>query len=334
MFTGHVEQIGKVESIEDRRGQRKIKVQTSWNDLQAGETVCVSGVALTVTDAKANGQATIFLPEDLYERSTLHKLEKDSRVNLERALQFGSRMGGHTVQGNVDARGLVLSNVDGGDHYRFTVALDPKYGKYCVENGSISIDGVSLSVKKIIETRNKEFMVTFHVIPHMWKSTTFSELKTGDLCNVEVDILAKYIERLCPQLEEIVSNQRKLLGTESAPQKDLTLEQFAAYRAELDGEEEHATEPTTAEPVAEEPSLVESSAPNEAPAEAAPTLTATEEMPPSSPESDERAERDQYLDSLIDHAAEMAAPSPATETTELPEGALSPEEPRHDQPMA
>ena len=141
--------------------------------------------------------------EESLERSTLDRLEAGSRVNLERAVSFGSRMGGHWVQGHVDAKGLVLNNVEGADHHRITVALDPKYGKYCVEKGSISIDGVSLTINTITETRNKEFMVTFLVIPHTWKNTTISELKTGDSCNVEVDILAKYIERLCPQFNEL-----------------------------------------------------------------------------------------------------------------------------------
>jgi riboflavin synthase len=82
-----------------------------------------------------------------------------------------------------------------------TVALDPKYGRYCVEKGSITINGVSLTINHLIETKLNEFMVTFLIVPHTWKNTTLSSLKIGDEVNVEVDILAKYIERLCPQLQ-------------------------------------------------------------------------------------------------------------------------------------
>jgi riboflavin synthase len=202
MFTGLVEQVGRVESAEDRRGQRKIAISTKWTDLKNGESVSVAGVCLTVAETAKTGEAFFFVSEETIERSTLGKLAAGSRVNLERAVQFGSRMGGHWVQGHVDAKGLILSNVPGADHHKITVALDPKYGKYCVEKGSITVEGVSLTINSIQETRNKEFMVSFLVIPHTWKHTTISDLKTGDAVNVEVDILAKYIERLCPQWNE------------------------------------------------------------------------------------------------------------------------------------
>ena len=127
-------------------------------------------------------------------------------MNLERAVSFGSRMGGHWVQGHVDVKGLVLTLAEGPDHHRMTVALDPKYGRYCVEKGSIAINGVSLTINSLIETKLNEFMVSFLIVPHTWKNTTLSELKSGDFVNVEVDILAKYIERLCPQLQPQLSN--------------------------------------------------------------------------------------------------------------------------------
>lgn len=206
MFTGLVEQLGKVESAEDRRGQRKVRIQTKYEDLQAGESVSVNGVCLTVAEAGPKGEAFFFISEESLERSTLGKLQAGSQVNLERAMQFGSRMGGHWVQGHVDVKGLVLNMVEGSDHHKFTLALDPKYGRYCVEKGSITVDGVSLTINSIIQTKLSEFMVTFLVIPHTWKNTTLSELKIGDAVNVEVDILAKYIERLCPQFNAPSNN--------------------------------------------------------------------------------------------------------------------------------
>jgi riboflavin synthase len=250
MFTGLVEQMGKVESAEDRRGQRKLHITTKYNDLAAGESVSVGGVCLTVTEASAKGDAFFFVSEETLERTTLGKLEKGSTVNLERAMQFGGRMGGHWVQGHVDAKGMVLNNVQGDGIHRVTVALDPKYGKYCVEKGSITIDGVSLTINTITETRNKEFMVSFLVIPHTWKNTTISQLKIGDACNVEVDILAKYIERLSPQLSDIavkIEDTNAATSAEASPATEAALTEAAAAAIDSVGAPETggASDPVT-----------------------------------------------------------------------------------------
>jgi riboflavin synthase len=202
MFTGLVEQLGKVISAEDKRGQRKVLVKTGYSDLQLGESIAVNGVCLTVAEFTPKGEASFFISEESLERSNLGALQPDSRVNLERALTMGSRMGGHWVQGHVDTKGMILSVNDGHDHHKVTLALDPKYGRYCVEKGSITVNGVSLTINSLIETKLNEFMVTFLLVPHTWKHTNLSDLKSGSQVNVEVDILAKYIERLCPQLKQ------------------------------------------------------------------------------------------------------------------------------------
>jgi riboflavin synthase len=201
MFTGLVEQLGKVLSAEDRRGQRKIQVKTGFTDIKLGESVAVNGVCLTVSEFTPKGELSFFVSEESLDRSNLGALGEGSRVNLERAMLPTSRMGGHWVQGHVDTKGMVLSLTEGHDHWKITVALDPKYGRYCVEKGSITLNGVSLTINSLIETKLNEFMVTFLIVPHTWKHTNLSELKSGDTVNVEVDILAKYIEKLCrPQL--------------------------------------------------------------------------------------------------------------------------------------
>ncbi len=206
MFTGIIEEVGKVISLEERRGQKKLTVKTAWTDLQSGESISVNGVCLTVTEPTPKGEATFFVSEESLERSTLGLLEPEKRVNLERALTLNSRMGGHWVQGHVDAKGMILNLIEGSDHHKVTLALDPKYGRYCVEKGSISVNGVSLTINSLTETKLNEFMVSFLIVPHTWKNTTLSELKSGDFVNVEVDILAKYIERLCPQLQMPLNN--------------------------------------------------------------------------------------------------------------------------------
>jgi riboflavin synthase len=206
VFTGIIEEVGKVISLEERRGQKKLTVKTAWTDLQSGESISVNGVCLTVTEPTPKGEATFFVSEESLERSTLGLLEPEKRVNLERALTLNSRMGGHWVQGHVDAKGMILNLIEGSDHHKVTLALDPKYGRYCVEKGSISVNGVSLTINSLTETKLNEFMVSFLIVPHTWKNTTLSELKSGDFVNVEVDILAKYIERLCPQLQMPLNN--------------------------------------------------------------------------------------------------------------------------------
>lgn len=202
MFTGIIESVGKVLSIEERRGQRKLQVKTPWQDVKLGESIAVNGVCLTVSEFTPKGECLFFVSEESLDRSTLGKLEPESAVNLERALVFGGRMGGHWVQGHVDAKGLILNLTEGSDHYKITMALDPKYGKYCVEKGSISVNGVSLTINSLTLTKLNEFMISLLIVPHTWKNTNFSQLKIGDEVNVEVDVLAKYIEKLCSPSNE------------------------------------------------------------------------------------------------------------------------------------
>ena len=206
MFTGIIEQLGKVQSVEDRRGQRRVLIETDWKDLQLGESIAVNGVCLTVAEVTPKAEAMFFVSEETIARSTLAKIEAGSRVNLERALTPTSRMGGHFVQGHVDTQGLILNLSEADNQHKITVALDYKFGRYCVEKGSIALDGVSLTINALTETKLNEFMISCLLVPHTWKHTTLSNLKIGDAVNVEVDVLAKYIERLCPQLNVPSSN--------------------------------------------------------------------------------------------------------------------------------
>lgn len=202
MFTGIVENTGSVISLEERRGQRRFTIATGFKDLALGESVSVNGVCLTVTEFDDKGQAQFFVSEESLERSNLRLAEAGTKLNLERAMPANGRFSGHFVQGHVDTTGMLLSIIPGADHHRLMVALDPKYGRYCVEKGSISLNGVSLTINSLEETKAGEFMISCLIIPHTWKSTTFSDLMPGDQLNVEIDVLAKYIERLCPYLEK------------------------------------------------------------------------------------------------------------------------------------
>jgi riboflavin synthase len=198
LFTGLIESLGKVVAAEDKRGQRKLTIHTKWSDLSLGESIAVNGVCLTVAELIGKQDAAFFVSEETLVRSSLGKLEEGQKANLERAMRMEDRLGGHIVQGHVDITGLVLSVTEGAGHHRLSIALDPKYGRYCVEKGSIAINGVSLTINQLQETKQNEFIIQLLIIPHTWKFTNLADLKSGDAVNIEVDILAKYIERLCP----------------------------------------------------------------------------------------------------------------------------------------
>jgi riboflavin synthase len=202
MFTGIVEQVGKVISLEEKRGQMRALIQTKFTDLALGESIAINGVCLTVSESTPKGEAHFFLSEETLACSNLKVLEAGSRVNVERALTLSSRLSGHMVQGHVDTTGTLLNIAEGSEHHKLSIALDPKYGRYCVEKGSIAINGVSLTINSLTETKQKEFIISVLVIPHTWQNTNFSDLKIGAPLNVEVDVLAKYIERLCPNLQQ------------------------------------------------------------------------------------------------------------------------------------
>lgn len=197
MFTGLVEKLAKVTSVEERKGQKKITIKTGHEDLAMGESISINGVCLTVAEIKGS-DAVFFVSEESLDRSNLGKLEENTMVNLERSLQIGDRMGGHWVQGHVDVKGLVLHVIDERDHHKLIVALDTKFGRYCVEKGSITLNGVSLTINSLAPTKLNEFMISCLIIPHTWKNTNLQYLKSNDHVNVEVDVLAKYIEKLCP----------------------------------------------------------------------------------------------------------------------------------------
>ncbi len=206
MFTGLIEKIGKVQSVEDRRGQRKAVIQTGFTDLQNGESISINGICLTVTESNPKGDAHFFISEETLACSNLKDLQEGQKVNLERAVKASDRMGGHFVQGHVDTTGLLLNSSPGHDHHKLSIALDPKYGRYCVEKGSIAVNGVSLTINHLQQTKQNEFIVSLLIIPHTWKHTNLSEIQPGGTVNIEVDVLAKYIEKLCPNFIQPLSN--------------------------------------------------------------------------------------------------------------------------------
>ncbi len=160
------------------------------SDPKEGESIATNGVCLTARNFSGNRFLVDVSPESL-SRTGLGRLKLGSRVNLERALRLSDRLGGHIVSGHVDGLGMVEERRESGDFTLFHFSLDPSLIKYVIEKGSITINGISLTVNSCQENR---FAVS--IIPHTLAVTTLGELKQGDRVNIEVDIIGKYVEKL------------------------------------------------------------------------------------------------------------------------------------------
>ena len=193
MFTGLVEAASDVRALRRQAGGALLDVEApvSFGEVARGESVCVSGVCLTAVPGGGAGTLRFDVSAETLERSTLGTLRPGDRVNLERALALGSRLGGHVVQGHVDATAAVTRLENTGGFWTLGVALGAAWSRYVVEKGSIALDGISLTVATL---GGDEVRVA--VIPETWRATTLSRRRPGDLLNVEVDVLAKYVERL------------------------------------------------------------------------------------------------------------------------------------------
>ena len=191
MFTGLVEDVGRVEAVESGPEGARLRIATLLGtEISPGDSVAVSGACLTATAADAKGFDTEAMNQTLEVTSPGGLGEGDS-VNLELAMQASARFGGHILQGHVDGTGEVTSIAGDGFARRLAVALEPQLMRYVVERGSIALDGVSLTVVAL-----KDDVVEVSLIPETLERTTLGEADAGDKLNVECDIVAKYVERL------------------------------------------------------------------------------------------------------------------------------------------
>lgn len=192
MFTGLIETVGSVRTLKRVGGGGRLSIAASLSarELQLGESIAVNGACLTVVEFGEGYFVADVSPETL-ERTTLTTLAPRSKVNLERALRLGDRLGGHLVSGHIDAVAEVVERRQDANAIRFTFRLPNEFLSYLVEKGSVAIDGISLTVNQV---GTEVFSVA--IIPHTLEQTTLADLQTGGRVNVEVDILAKYVERL------------------------------------------------------------------------------------------------------------------------------------------
>ena len=200
MFTGIVEEIGTIRSI--RRGAHSsaltIGADVVLGDLKVGDSVAVNGVCLTAT-ALLDGAFTADVMHETLDRSSLGALAPGSHVNLERAMAADGRFGGHIVSGHIDGTGTILSLRRDDNAVWYTVSASPSLLRYIVEKGSITIDGISLTVARVETDR-----FSISAIPHTVAVTILSEKHPGDTMNLETDIIGKYVEKLLRPAPETV----------------------------------------------------------------------------------------------------------------------------------
>jgi len=197
MFTGIVEELGEVAGIEHRGDAARLTIRGAITDTSPGESISVNGVCLTVTDI-ADGTFTADVMGETLDRSGLGALTPGARVNLERSVRLADRLGGHLVQGHVDATGTVLSRTPSAHWDQVRIGIPAKISRYVVEKGSIAVDGISLTVSALDDGDPQTPGTWFEVclIPETLNRTTLGASQPGDTVNLEVDVLAKYVEKL------------------------------------------------------------------------------------------------------------------------------------------
>jgi riboflavin synthase len=192
MFTGIIEELGRVRDVEQRGDNSRIVIEAQLvtEDIHEGDSIAVNGVCLTALEVQKDSFAADVSRETL-NRCTLGRLQAGARVNLERSVTPATRLGGHLVQGHVDARGKFLSAVDHGGSWTVRIAYPPQIARYLVFKGSVAVDGISLTIAALADD-----YFEIAIIPKTWEVTNFSHLRPGDDVNLETDVIAKYVERI------------------------------------------------------------------------------------------------------------------------------------------
>ena len=195
MFTGIVEELGQVAAIEHRVDAARLTIRGSTQGTSLGESIAVNGVCLTVTDI-IDGTFTADVMGETLDRSGLGALATGAPVNLERSVRLADRLGGHLVQGHVDATATIVSRTPGAHWDQVRIGLPEQISRYVVEKGSIAVDGISLTVSALSGGGEAEAWFEVCLIPETLKRTTLGIAEPGETVTLEVDVIAKYVERL------------------------------------------------------------------------------------------------------------------------------------------
>lgn len=213
MFTGIIEAVGHIQEVESKGSDTRLRINTGkldLGDVQLGDSIAVSGVCLTVIEY--NGQGFMAdVSEETLSKTTLAHVNVGDRVNLEKALTPTTRLGGHLVSGHVDGIGEVISRDNAGRSVQFVLRAPAELARYIARKGSICVDGVSLTVNAISQN---DFAL--NIVPHTLAETTMADYQPGQRVNLEVDIIARYLERLLAH------------GSASQPHSHAITEEFLA----------------------------------------------------------------------------------------------------------
>jgi riboflavin synthase len=192
VFTGIIEELGRVRAVEMRGEDARIVIEarTVTEDAHEGDSISVNGVCLTALNVTRDSFSADVSRETL-ERSTLGRLKTGAPVNLERAVTPATRLGGHIVQGHVDARGAFVSATAHGGSWTVRISYPREIAQYLVFKGSVTVEGISLTIAALTDD-----YFDIAVIPKTWEVTNFSQLEPGDEVNLEADVIAKYVERI------------------------------------------------------------------------------------------------------------------------------------------
>jgi len=196
MFTGIVTAVAPLLRAEPQPAGTRLVFRNPYGKLESGESIAINGACMTVESFTegSTGEMSFFVSPESLRRTNLGAIAPGACANLERALLASQRLSGHIVQGHVDGLATLSSISREGDAWRLDFDLPADLARYCVEKGSICLDGISLTINQILEPGNRLWI---QVIPHTWQHTNLHSRQAGDRLNLEVDILAKYIEGLC-----------------------------------------------------------------------------------------------------------------------------------------
>ncbi|MGZ0050678.1 riboflavin synthase [Brevibacillus gelatini] len=208
MFTGLVEEVGVLASItgNDQASRLVIRAQRVLEDVKLGDSIAVNGICLTVTSFSERHFSVDVMPETM-KKTSLRHLRPGQRVNLERAMRLGDRFGGHIVSGHVDGTGTILSREPHANAVLFRIEAAPELLRYVIRQGSICVDGISLTV---VDVADAHFSVS--IIPHTLAATSLQDRRAGDQVNLETDIIGKYVERLLGYRGQPAGNQVEAKG--------------------------------------------------------------------------------------------------------------------------
>lgn len=202
MFTGIIAAVGQLKSLESRGGDIRLHIDPAkldLTDVKLGDSIAVNGVCLTVVEM-ASRSLQFDVSQETLQRTSLGQLKTGSEANLEKALAVGDRLGGHMVSGHVDGLGEVISKTASARSWQYKIKVPAELERYIAEKGSITIDGVSLTVNGVFDGG-----FDINIIPHTLEETIIKHYQIGTRVNLEVDLIARYLERLLPQTGSTIS---------------------------------------------------------------------------------------------------------------------------------